>query len=432
MNLSLSRRRVLALLALTSILLITLDLRGNSTIDAMKRGFSTVRSPMEDVGRAISRPVKNAWRGVTNYGELERENDRLRELVDQQQGEAIAAQVALRDYQELLAANQLTSLSQYSKVTAQVLAYAPQNFQQTVEINQGSKKGIRVGMPVVNAAGLVGKITSVTSDSAVVLLISDRNYSVTVKVVGDQPIPGTTAEAEAEANADGEGLLPSGSTVDSTAETTSSAPASVETTTPTTIPGDTSVASAVSETVETTTTVPPTTTTTPPTTTEFVVDPADAFVQTLVDPTASSTAPDGVDGAGNPVSYSVDNTVDGDYETAWRTEGDGVGETLTYHFAAGSVYVTSVGLIPGYAKIDATDGTDRFLENRRIRAVRWTFDGGVVQQQDFADSRDLQTIDIPGVLTRTITIEILETTDHGGRDFTPVSEVQVEGVVGEI
>jgi hypothetical protein len=188
---------------------------------------------------------------------------------------------------------------------------------------------------------------------------------------------------------------------------------------------------APTTTVATTTTVPPTTTTTPPTTTEFVVDPADAFVQTLLDPTASSTAPDGVDGAGNPVSYSVDNTIDGDFETAWRTPGDGVGETLTYRFAAGSVYVTSVGLIPGYAKIDPTDGTDRFLENRRIRAVRWTFDGGVVQEQAFADSRDLQRIQIPGVLTRTITIEILETTDDGGRDFTPVSEVQVEGVVGD-
>jgi serine/threonine protein kinase len=189
---------------------------------------------------------------------------------------------------------------------------------------------------------------------------------------------------------------------------------------------------APTTTVATTTTVPPTTTTTPPTTTtEFVVDPADAFVQTLIDPTASSAAPDGVDGAGNPVSYSVDNTIDGDFETAWRTEGDGVGETLSYRFAAGSVYVTSVGLIPGYAKIDPTDGTDRFLENRRIRAVRWIFDGGVVQEQTFADDRDLQTIEIPGVLTRTITIEILETTDHGGRDFTPVSEVQVEGVVGD-
>lgn len=270
MNLSLSRRRVLALLALTSILLITLDLRGNATIDAAKRGFSTVRSPMEDVGRAISRPVKNAWRGITHYGELERENDRLRELVDQQQGEAIAAQVALRDYQELLAANQLTSLSQYSKVTAQVLAYAPQNFQQTVEINQGSKRGIRIGMPVVNAAGLVGKITSVTAESAVVMLISDRDYSVTVKVVGDQPIPGTTAEADAEAAAataalaaadpNGGAVLPSGSPVESTAETTSSVATTVETTTPPTSAGETTV-SGVPEAVETTTTVPATTTT---------------------------------------------------------------------------------------------------------------------------------------------------------------------------
>ncbi|MGD9702238.1 MAG: rod shape-determining protein MreC [Acidimicrobiia bacterium] len=252
MNLSLSRRRVLALLALTSILLITLDLRGNATIDAAKRSFSTIRSPMEDVGRAISRPVKNAWRGITHYGELERENDRLRQQIEQQQGEAIAAQVALRDYQELLAANQLSSLSQYSKVTAQVLAYAAQNFQQTVEINQGSKRGIRVGMPVVNAAGLVGKITSVTPDSAVVLLISDRNYSVTVKVVGDQPIPGTTEEAAAASS------LPTDAAAETTVETTTTVAATVETTTM--LAGETTV-SSVAPGESTTTTAPATTTT---------------------------------------------------------------------------------------------------------------------------------------------------------------------------
>lgn len=209
MNLFLSRRRVLALLALSSILLITLDIRGNATIDAAKSGFSVMLSPLEGAGRAVSRPVKNAWRGITNYDDLERENDRLRELVEQQQGDSIAAQVALRDYQELLAANQLTTLSQYSTVTAQVLAYAPQNFQQTVEINQGSKRGIRIGMPVVNAAGLVGKVTSVSPDSAIVLLISDRNYSITVKVVGDQPIPGTV---DAEATTTLPGALPAETT----------------------------------------------------------------------------------------------------------------------------------------------------------------------------------------------------------------------------
>jgi rod shape-determining protein MreC len=172
-------------------LLITLDARGNATIGAAKRTFADVASPLQGVGRVVSRPIENAWRGVTSYGDLERENDRLREELAQQSGDMIAAQVALRDYQELLAQNQLASLSQYTKVTAQVLSYSPNNFRQTVEINQGSSRGIRIGMPVVNAAGLVGKVTSVTPDSAIVLLITDPSYSVTVKIVGEQAIPGT-------------------------------------------------------------------------------------------------------------------------------------------------------------------------------------------------------------------------------------------------
>jgi rod shape-determining protein MreC len=263
MNLSLSRRRVLLLVALSSVLLITLDLRGNATIDAAKRMFSTVLSPLEDAGRVASKPVKNAWRGIVDYDDLEAENDRLRQQIEQQQGESIAAQVALRDYQELLAANQLTSLSQYTKVTAQVLAYTPQNFQQTVEINQGSKRGIRVGMPVVNAAGLVGKITSVTPDSAVVLLISDQNYSITVKVVGDQPIPGTSEDPTAPSSS-----AAAGSAVPDSTATTAAGTESTATTTPTTsaplasVPGE-SVPSSVPETTAepTTTTVPATTTT---------------------------------------------------------------------------------------------------------------------------------------------------------------------------
>ena len=257
MNLSLSRRRVLLAVALSSILLITLDLRGNATIDAAKRAFSTVISPLEDAGRAASEPVKHAWRGIVGYDELEQENDRLRQQIEEQQGESIAAQVALRDYQELLAANQLTSLSQYTKVTAQVLAYTPQNFQQTVEINQGSKRGIRVGMPVVNAAGLVGKVTSVTPDSAVVLLISDQNYSITVKVVGDQPIPGTADDPALPTGAAASSVASSPTTVATSAPTTAAATSVPDNSASTTSPAT----STPGTTVAPTTTVPATTTT---------------------------------------------------------------------------------------------------------------------------------------------------------------------------
>jgi hypothetical protein len=193
-------------------------------------------------------------------------------------------------------------------------------------------------------------------------------------------------------------------------------------------PEDLSPSTVTETTVPTTTTVATTTTAPATTTTQLVIDPAQVTQLGLVNPSATANAPDGVDLSGNTVTYVAANTIDGDPGTAWRVEGDGTGQTLTFEFAAGPVYVTSVGLIPGYAKTDPVDGTDRFLENRRVRSVTWAFDGGVHHDQDFADSRDVQFIPIPDVLTTTLSVSITATTADGGRDFTPISEIVVRGV----
>jgi hypothetical protein len=44
---SVSRRRAIALLALTSILLITLDIQGNSVVRGLRGVFSTIFEPVE-------------------------------------------------------------------------------------------------------------------------------------------------------------------------------------------------------------------------------------------------------------------------------------------------------------------------------------------------------------------------------------------------
>ena len=41
----------------------------------------------------------------------------------------------------------------------------------------------------------------------------------------------------------------------------------------------------------------------------------------------------------------------------------------------GSAHLIQVGLIPGYAKVDPTNGADRFRQERRIGEVRWRFRG---------------------------------------------------------
>lgn len=175
--------RAILLLGLASVFLITLDLAGSGGVSQVRRAFDTVFAPIEGVTRVITRPISNAWFSFRDYDNVVAENDKLKEQVALQEGSAVAAAASVRLAQELLALNGLPTLAGINSVTAQVIGETPTNFSQTVEINQGSNSGIRVGMPVLNAAGLIGKVTEVFADRALVMLISDPDYALSVKVV---------------------------------------------------------------------------------------------------------------------------------------------------------------------------------------------------------------------------------------------------------
>jgi hypothetical protein len=132
------------------------------------------------------------------------------------------------------------------------------------------------------------------------------------------------------------------------------------------------------------------------------------------------------DAAGQQVTYEPARSVDDDPETAWRCPGDGVGETLVLDLG-GSVRVAEVALVPGYAKTDAADGSDRYAENRRITAVRWRFDDGSTVDQELDPDptlRDLQTLRIPPRATQRLVLEIVSSSD-GERDTIAVSDVRI-------
>jgi rod shape-determining protein MreC len=194
-----TRRRAIILLVLTSIILITLDLQNSSAVSGLRNVFGTLFRPVESTTRVVTRPISNAWRGIFDYNDVLDENDRLREKVAQQEGATIAAAASVRLAQELLALNGLPTLAGINAVTAQVIGDSPTNFSQTIEINQGSESGIRVGMPVLNAAGLIGKITKVYGDRSVVMLITDPDFALSVKVVNSPRQTTTTTIAKSNA-----------------------------------------------------------------------------------------------------------------------------------------------------------------------------------------------------------------------------------------
>jgi len=244
------RRRAIVLLVLTSILLITLDVRGSAMIDRTRSLFALLVEPFDTAARTVARPVLTAWHGVVDYRDVQRENEELRAEIDNQRGAIIEARAAILEYQELLVLNRLMGSSNFPSVTVQVQGDAPGNFQNTIEINKGSVDGIAVGMPVVSGAGLVGKVTQVFPNSAIVLLVVDPGFSIGAKVLtplGPVPVPSTTlplrpTEQEATTSTTTTTLPPSATTSTTTpsprdpmapvqVSTTSTLPASVTATT---------------------------------------------------------------------------------------------------------------------------------------------------------------------------------------------------------
>jgi rod shape-determining protein MreC len=106
--------------------------------------------------------------------ELESENARLQVQIVELQNQVSEAQVlaSLVDFARAHSENQY--------IAGQVIGYDPSPFIHYVIINRGSDDGLRRGMPVVTAQGLVGQISSVTAGAARVQLITDAAVAINV------------------------------------------------------------------------------------------------------------------------------------------------------------------------------------------------------------------------------------------------------------
>lgn len=254
---------MIVVLLLTSILLITLDSRDSGVVGGIRDTFGAIFRPVERFTNVVTTPISNAWRGVVDYAELREENLALKDLIVKQEGSAIAAAATVREAQELLALNGLPTLAGIDSVTAQVVGQSPSNFSQTFELNRGKSSGIRVGMTVTNGAGLVGKITDATLERSVVMLATDPEYAIAVKVgvCPAKPVASTTTAPTTTVAPDLE--IGTATTLD---------PAIIgEPVDPTDPAATTTTVPPTTTTTSTTTTVPPTTTTLPLATTTTIL-----------------------------------------------------------------------------------------------------------------------------------------------------------------
>ncbi len=66
----------------------------------------------------------------------------------------------------------------YDLLPAHLIARSPNNWYESIIIDRGSRQGVKKGMPVISPGGLVGRVGSVSENSAQVSLITDREMAV--------------------------------------------------------------------------------------------------------------------------------------------------------------------------------------------------------------------------------------------------------------
>jgi rod shape-determining protein MreC len=191
------RRYVLVLLVLSSVTVITLSQREGDSgpIGDAGRFAHRVVSPVSDGASSVFNPMSDWFDGVIHSDSLKRQNSRLKRELEAARIEARRGESARAENRLLTRLSGQPYLDAIRPVVGRVVATAPGNFERTITLDRGSEKGILVGMPVVAADGLVGRVFQVWKGGCNVLLLDDPSFAVDVRMVRAR----TTGIAEGQA-----------------------------------------------------------------------------------------------------------------------------------------------------------------------------------------------------------------------------------------
>ncbi len=182
-------RLLLIVLIVTSLFLITLDLRGVKVIDGIRTGTQTAITPVEKAGSWVVSPFRNFLSDVTHLGRTRNQIEKLKADNDALRLALLNRKVADAELKQLKGVLNLAGTGGFKVVSAKVISQgASTSFSQTITIDAGSRSGIHTNMTVISGFGLVGVVKIAYEDSSLVELASDPGFRIGARIAGTQQI----------------------------------------------------------------------------------------------------------------------------------------------------------------------------------------------------------------------------------------------------
>jgi len=179
---------VVAVLLLLSVALLTLYFRESESglAHGVQAGVLRVVAPLQSGTARVTKPFRDAWNWVGDLFSAKSQNKALKREVERLQSGLAKELTTQAENEQLRGLLDLQGDRIFPDgvrlVTARVVARSTSAWYSTVTIDVGSGDGIGVYDPVVNGAGLVGRVTKVNANAAQVMLVTDQQSYVDAMV----------------------------------------------------------------------------------------------------------------------------------------------------------------------------------------------------------------------------------------------------------
>lgn len=134
---------------------------------SFKKLYSVVLYPFQYGTMNISRAIKNAYISIAEISRLQDELNETREKLLHYEDTATEYEEIRRENERLKELLEVQKDIEYRTILASIVAKDPQNFYSTIVVNRGSSHGVQVNMPVISYVNaekaVVGKVVEVAS-----------------------------------------------------------------------------------------------------------------------------------------------------------------------------------------------------------------------------------------------------------------------------
>ncbi|HUB88062.1 MAG TPA: rod shape-determining protein MreC [Verrucomicrobiae bacterium] len=177
----LKQKHYLALAAVALVALLVFSLPSGA-VARLKLAIGSLFAPLFGLTSLAHQLPVSASDAVLPRGELLQQLESLRRENEQLKVQELQAAATARENDQLRAALGWARQQPWKLKLANVVGRDPANWWQTVEIDLGTRDGVRENAPVLTADGLVGRILSVGATHSRVVLLDDPECKVSALV----------------------------------------------------------------------------------------------------------------------------------------------------------------------------------------------------------------------------------------------------------